>query len=107
MFLSNPNNFSIVQPDGNLSLVLAIKFQYSSDRGRIMKNSEYTIYTLFKDKCINKFRKEKEGWILTSSNGKIRPCTTEQMVSHLLPALAGIKGPHVTVKVEPDEKIEI
>jgi hypothetical protein len=28
------------------------------------------------------------------------------MVSHLLPALAGIKGPHVTVKVEPDKKSE-
>jgi hypothetical protein len=73
----------------------------------IMKNSECTIYIMFKDRCINKFRKEKEGWILTTSNGTIRPCTAEQMVSHLLPALAGIKGPHVTVKVEPDKKIEL
>ena len=69
-----------------------------------MKNSECTIYIIFKDKCINKFRKEKEGWMLTCSNGTVRPCTAEQMVSHLLPALAGIKGPHVTVKVEPDNK---
>ena len=58
-----------------------------------MKNDECTIYIMFKDKCINK-----------SSNGTIYPCTTEQMISHLLPALAGIKGPHVTVKVEPDKK---
>ena len=25
-----------------------------------MKNSEFTIYIMFKDRCINKFRKEKE-----------------------------------------------
>ena len=83
-----------------------IKFKYQPAEGSAMKNSECTIYIMFKDRCINKFRKEKEGWILTCSNGTIRPCTTEQMVSHLLPALAGIKGPHVTVKVEPDNKNE-
>ena len=59
---------------------------------------------MFKDKCINKFRKEKEVWMLTSSNGIVYPCTAEQMISHLLPALAGIKSPHFTVKVEPDNK---
>ena len=67
-----------------------------------MKNSECTIYIMFKGKCLQKFRKEKEGWMLTSSNGTKYPCTAEQMISHLLSALAGIKGPHVTVKVEPD-----
>ncbi len=67
-----------------------------------MKNSECTVYIMFKDRCINKFRKEKEEWVLTSSNGNIYSCTAEQMISHLLPALAGIKGPYVTVKVEPD-----
>ena len=69
-----------------------------------MKNSECTIYIMFKDKWLQKFRKEKEGWKLTSSKGTTYPCTAEQMISHLLPALAGIKGPHVTVKVEPDKK---
>jgi len=69
-----------------------------------MKNSECTIYIMFKDKCINKFRKEKESWTLTSSNGTVYPCTAEQMISHLLPALAGLKGPHVTVQVRPDRK---
>jgi len=71
-----------------------------------MKNSECTIYIMFKDRFINKFRKEKAGWTLTASNGTVRPCTAEQMVSHLLPALAGIKGPLVTVKVEPDNHTE-
>jgi len=59
---------------------------------------------MFKDRCINRFGKEKEGWFLTNSNGTVRPCTAEQLLSHLLPALAGIKGPHVTGKVEPDKK---
>jgi hypothetical protein len=26
---------------------------------------------MFKHRCINKFRKEKEGWMLTTSNGTI------------------------------------
>ncbi len=69
-----------------------------------MRNSECTVYIMFKDRCINKFRKEKEGWVLTSSNGTVYHCTAEQMISHLLPVLAGTKGPHVTVKVEPDDK---
>jgi hypothetical protein len=61
---------------------------------------------MFKDRWIQKFRKEENSWVLTSSNGTKRPCTAEQMVSHLLPALAGIKGPNVTVKVERDTKAE-
>ena len=69
-----------------------------------MKNSECTIYIMFKDKWLQKFRKEKEVWKLTNSKGITYPCTAEQMISHLLPALAGIKGPKVTVKVEPDKK---
>jgi len=71
-----------------------------------MKNSECTIYIMFKDRWIQKFRKEKEDWILTSSNGTKRPCSAEQMISHLLPPLAGMKGPHVIVKVEPDNRPE-
>lgn len=72
-----------------------------------MKNSECTIYIMFKDRWIQRFRKEKEGWALTSSNGKERSCTAEQLLSHLLPPLAGIKGPDVTVKVEPDYDAEL
>ena len=69
-----------------------------------MKNDECTIRIMFKDKCINKFRKKDSKWMLTASNGTLHKCTTEQMVSHLLPALAGIKGPYVTVEVKPDKR---
>ena len=67
-----------------------------------MKNSECTIYILFKDRWLQKFRKEKEVWSLTSSNGVVRSCSAEQLLSHMLPPLAGIKGKHFTVKVVPD-----
>jgi hypothetical protein len=59
---------------------------------------------MFKDKCLQKFRKEKEDWTLITTKGTVYPCTAEQLISHLLPVLAGIKGPHVTVKVNPDKK---
>ena len=69
-----------------------------------MKNSECTIYIMFKEHWVQKFRKEEDSWKEYSRNGSVRPCTAEQFISHILPALAGFKGPHVTVKVEPDEK---
>jgi hypothetical protein len=62
---------------------------------------------MFKDKWLQKYRKEKEGWIQTSSNGAVRSCSAEQLLSHILPPLAGIKGQRVTVKVEPDNKTKI
>jgi hypothetical protein len=42
----------------------------------------------------------------TSSNGAIRPLSAEQLLSHILPPLAGKRG-HFTVKVEPDNRTEI
>ncbi|TRO46320.1 hypothetical protein E2P60_05560 [Candidatus Bathyarchaeota archaeon] len=71
-----------------------------------MKNSECTIYIMFKDRWIQKFEKGKYGWILTTTRGTVYPCSAEQLLSHLLPALAGTKGRHVTVKVEPDNRIK-
>ena len=69
-----------------------------------LKNSECTIYIMFKDKWLQKFRREEDGWKEYSQNGIVRPCTAEQFISHILPPLAGIKGPDVNVKVEPDVK---
>jgi hypothetical protein len=71
-----------------------------------MKNSECTIYVMFKDRWIQKFRKEKDRWTLTTTKGTVYPCNAEQLLSHILPPLAGIKGQHVTIKVEPDNKTE-
>ena len=71
-----------------------------------MKNSECTIYIMSKKGWQQKFRKEKDNWTLTSSNGTIRPCSAEQFISHILPILAEIKGKQFTVKVEPDNTIK-
>jgi hypothetical protein len=69
-----------------------------------MKNDECTIFIMKGEKCINKFRKDKIGWSLTIATGRVFPCTCEQMVSHLLPALAFGSEKGLTVKVVPDEK---
>jgi hypothetical protein len=59
---------------------------------------------MFKDKWLQKFRREEDDWKEYSRNGTVRTCTAEQVISHILPLLAGIKGPDVSVKVEPDVK---
>jgi hypothetical protein len=70
-----------------------------------MKNDECTIYIMKAEKCINKFRKGKDGWSLTISTGRVFHCSCEQMISHLLPALAFGSKKGLTVKVIPDEKV--
>jgi hypothetical protein len=70
-----------------------------------MKNSECTIYIMSKHGWIQKYRKGNDGWTQTSSNGTERSLTAEQLLSHILPPLAGIG--HFTVKVEPDNRAKI
>jgi len=67
-----------------------------------MKNDECAIYIMRGDKCVNKFRKDKAGWSLTIATGRVFPCTCEQMVSHLLPALAFGNKKGIAVRVVPD-----
>ena len=69
-----------------------------------MRNDECTIYIMKGGKCVNKFRKDTTGWNLTIANGRVFQCTCEQMVSHLLPALAHGDKRGLTVKVVPDEE---
>ncbi len=72
-----------------------------------MRNDECTIYIMKGEKAINKFKKDKAGWSLTIATGREFPCTCEQMVSHLLPALAFGSKKGITVKVVPDEKVSL
>ena len=72
-----------------------------------MKNDECTIYVMKGEKCINKFRKDKTGWNLTIVTCRNFPCTCEQMVSHLLPALAFGAKRGLVVEVIPDKKIVV
>jgi len=56
------------------------------------------------EKCINKFRKNKDGWSLTIASGREFPSTCEQMISHLLPALAFGNKKGIYVNVIPDKE---
>ncbi len=69
-----------------------------------MRNGECTIYIMKGEKCVNTLRKGRAGWSLTIANGRVFPMTCEQMVSHLLPALAFGSKRGITVTVVPDEK---
>jgi hypothetical protein len=67
-----------------------------------MKNTECTIYMTTKHGKTQSYHKGKDGWIQTSSKGIVRHLTAEQLLSHLLPALA---FGHVSVRVEPGNRI--
>ncbi len=70
-----------------------------------LRNDECTIYIMKGEECINKFRKDRTGWSLTIASGRVFPCTSEQMVSHLLPALAFGSEKGITIKVIPDKDV--
>ncbi len=63
-----------------------------------MKNDECVIRFLYKGKVVQSFKRDKDGWFQVSSRGIVRRCTPEQVLSHLLPPLAGVS--RATVKVE-------
>jgi len=67
-----------------------------------MKNTECTIYISTKNNRTQIYRKGKNGWIQKSSTGKVRPLSAEQLLSHILPPLAGIG--HVNIKVKSNKK---
>jgi len=46
-----------------------------------------------------RYYRDKDGWLKVSARGRKFRMTAEQLLNHLLPALAGIK-PNLTVKVE-------
>ena len=70
-----------------------------------MKNDECTIYISSNDgKIYQSVRKEKKGWTQTViSNGNVHAMTAEQLLSHILPALA---FGHATIKVVPDKGVK-
>lgn len=63
-----------------------------------LKNNSYIIY-LGTENFTEKYYKDKKGCIKISSKGNEFRMTAEQVLNHLLPAVAGIK-PKIKVKVE-------
>jgi hypothetical protein len=68
-----------------------------------LKNSECTIYISTGHGYVQRYRREKNGWTQTCPDGKVRLLSAEQLLSHILPSLAGVG--HLNVRVEPDRFI--
>lgn len=49
-----------------------------------------------------KYYKDEKGWVKISAKGKEFRMTAEQVLNHLLPAIAGVK-PNIILKVEHKE----
>ena len=63
-----------------------------------LTNDSYTILISTKTRT-ERYYRDKAGWLKVSTRGRKFRATAEQVLNHLLPALAGIK-PNLTVKVE-------
>jgi hypothetical protein len=63
-----------------------------------LKNDSYVIRMGTKN-FTEKYFKDKDGWVKISARGKKFRMTSEQVLNHLLPAVAGVK-PNLIVKVE-------
>ncbi|OGE31022.1 hypothetical protein A2631_05060 [Candidatus Daviesbacteria bacterium RIFCSPHIGHO2_01_FULL_44_29] len=67
-----------------------------------LKDDSYVIY-MGTQNFTEKHYKDNEGWLKISARGKEFRMTAEQVLNHLLPALAGIK-PNLTIKVEHNKE---
>lgn len=63
-----------------------------------LKNESYTIFIGTKN-FTEKYYKDKQGWVKISARGKELRMTAEQVLNHLLPAVAGVKN-NIVLKVE-------
>ncbi|NYT15096.1 MAG: hypothetical protein GKC02_03935 [Methanomassiliicoccales archaeon] len=63
-----------------------------------LTNESYVI-TISSKNSVEFYYKDKSGWFKVSTRGRKFPATAEQILNHVLPAIAGIK-PDVSIKVE-------
>ena len=63
-----------------------------------LKNDSYVIYLGTKN-FTEKYYKDKDGWLKISAKGKKFRMTAEQVLNHLLPAVARVK-PNLIIKIE-------
>ena len=63
-----------------------------------LKNDTYTIY-IGTENFTEKYIKDKESWLKFSAKGKTFRMIAEQVLNHLLPAVAGVKS-NIILKVE-------
>jgi hypothetical protein len=67
-----------------------------------MKNDECVIYAKSKstNKIVQTIYRNKKGWMQKSARGNFFPMTAEQVLSHVLPPLAGKSKAIIEVKVK-------
>lgn len=70
--------------------------------GMNLTNESYVI-TISTRTIAELYYRDKSGWMKVSARGRKYRATAEQVLNHVLPALAGVK-PNVIVKVEHYEK---
>jgi len=63
-----------------------------------LKNDRYVIYLGTKN-FTEKYYKDKDGWLKISAKGRKFRMTAEQVLNHVLPAIAKVK-PNIILKVE-------
>lgn len=66
-----------------------------------LKNESYVIFIGTKN-FTEKYYKDKTGWLKISAKGRKFRMTAEQVLNHLLPAIASVK-PNIILKVEHHE----
>ena len=66
--------------------------------GMKLTNDSYVI-SLGTPKFTERYQRDETGWFKLSARGRIFRMTAEQVLNHVLPALAGLK-PNVTIDVE-------
>lgn len=66
-----------------------------------LSNDSYVISISTKDSTEHYYR-DKTGWVKKSARGNTFRATAEQVLNHVLPALAGVK-PKLTIRVEHRE----
>ena len=73
---------------------------YRDDVTRYMKltNDSYVIL-MGTENFTERYYRDRTGWLKISARGRRFRMTAEQVLNHVLPALAGIK-PNLTIKVE-------
>ncbi len=63
-----------------------------------LKNNSYVI-SIGTENFTEKYYKDQNGWLKISARGRQFRMTAEQVLNHLLPAVAGVK-PNIIFKVE-------
>jgi len=63
-----------------------------------LTNDSYTIFLGTKN-FTERYYRDKTGWLKISAKGREFRMTAEQLLNHLLPAIAGVK-PNVILRVE-------